>query len=307
MRYLVYVESPYQLKNAVSYISITKGKGIAKYIVRNNGNNKQFEQFKSLVDKECLENVIYLNLEKSGLIRYLTYPWLMLFLFKCLISSDALIVGDARSIVVKPLARSAGWIKRNVILVDDGLYLFNFVYHILDKHYILYTSLPLLERISNHNTSLTVLTQGHEEINISEGCGERMSFIGMKLPEIGFMESSIYINYVKSIADRYSHLELNYYAHREESSCKLDQVAMLGFNIIKPKLSIEDYFLAQGGDRGVYISFYSTALANLSKMIPTEEFYYIKPDIEQFPLENRKAIIDCYDYFNLLKIKEYKL
>lgn len=307
MHYLVYVESPYQLENAIDFIHKGNEDKSAIFIVRDNGNLKQIEQFKFLVKKKCIENVYYIKFESSGLVRYLTYPWLMLLLFKYLIMSKALIVGDARSIVVKPLAKLAELINRNVILVDDGLYLFNYVYQILDKNYILYTSLPIAERISNKKSFLQVITQSHEQFNIPVVGEESISFIGMKLPEIGFMEESVYINYVKCIAGRYSHLKLNYYAHREESISKLDQVALLGFNIVKPNISIEDYFLEKGGDKGVYISFYSTALANLSKLISTEEFYYIKPDIEQFPSPNRKAIIECYEYLSLLKIKECKI
>jgi hypothetical protein len=307
MHYLAYVESPYQLKNAVEFISRYELEGSSKIVIRKNGSSKQNEQFESLVKKECIDNVTYLNFKNSGLARYLTYPWLMLILFKYLISSDGLIVGDARSIVVKPLARLAELFKKKIILVDDGLYLFNYVYRILGKNYTLYTSLPIEERISKQKSSLKVIAQPYEQLNISKKEEESITFIGMKLPEIGFMEESVYIHYVKYIADKYSHLELNYYAHREENISKLNQIELLGFNIVKPNISIEDYFLEKGADKGIYISFYSTALANLSKMISTEEFYYIKPDIEQFPSPNRKAIIECYEYLSLLKITECKI
>ncbi|SHF80772.1 hypothetical protein SAMN02745148_03579 [Modicisalibacter ilicicola DSM 19980] len=213
--------------------------------------------------------------------------------------AQEIIIGDARSIFSKLFILFGNLFNRRIVLVDDGLYLLSYISKVLDKRYVIYTKLPLEKVVRSCVSRLYIVPQEVKKIEIIPA--NSVSFVGMKLVEIGYLDEDIYIKILQEVAykGKGSGKNLIYYAHREESDNKLSLIESLGYKVIKSELPVEQLLERDGAPSGSYYSLYSTAIYNLSKSIAGSKFYSYRIDKFYWPAHAREAIEQCYD---LLKI-----
>ena len=304
MSILVYVESPYQLENAIKYLNTCQKSGGARIVVRNNSNATQFNQIENLVSSLELRNVSFIHLPGSGLARLLLYPLAVLVVFFKALFSTVIIIGDARSVVASPLVKISEAFKKEIILVDDGLYLLSFIRRILKKNYTIYTRLPLKSIIEESSSTLSFKPSEILKFSCQNDFSGRVNFIGMKISEIGFISEESYINYLKEVRKKFKDCSFYYYSHRGESLKKLSLIEKVGYEVITPAMSIEIYLNEKGVYKGIYITFFSTALYNLSLMVCDGIFYYIKVKGEAFPNLQTDSVLECYKLFKSAGLEE---
>ena len=171
-----------------------------------------------------------------------------------------------------------------------------FVNRIRKCNYTVYTSLPIEKSIETFSDNkLEIINKKHLKAEMIDG--NSINIIGMKLSEIGFMDEEIYLEILDKTVREYPTATINYYPHRGESENKLRKISDQGYIIHKNNLPIEEFFLKNGAPRGIYLTFYSTALYNLSNMLDKCVFYAIEPNITFWPEKHRKGISMCYDLF----------
>lgn len=301
---LVYVESPYQLENAISFLDECNKREGVKIVIRNNLNALQLNQFKKLVNTLPSIELIYLKLPAFGIFKFLYYPFVLFFLLLKSSTASTILIGDARSIVAFPLLKALKFSNKQVVLVDDGLYMLSYIKNIFDKPYTIYSSLPLEKIIEKNSKTLTFQYCQIDTVEALTDNSRSVYFIGMKITEICFISEELYFNYLKKIKLKFNEYTHYYFPHRGESINKLKVIEGLGFTIIKPEISIEDYFKKERTYGGVFITFFSTALYNLSQMIGNADFYYIKVDNKDFPELQTQSVLECYSLFCQAKLKE---
>jgi|GEM_PF-5938955 len=307
MSVLVYVESPYQLENAIKYLlDGNKSEGF-RVIIRDNSNETQLSQMKSLISNSGLIDVSFIKLTGGGLMRLLLYPFVLLRVLYKGVFSTTVIIGDARSIVAFPLIKLAEVFNRRIVLVDDGLYLLSYIKNIFRKKYTVYTRLPLGALIEKNSMSLIFKPCEITKAPCKADFSGQVNFIGMKISEIGFVTEKFYIEYLKKILQKFNGHSFNYYAHRGESLDKLRIIEKIGYKVITPSISIEKYLIDKGAYKGIYVTFFSTALYNLSMMVSCGEFYFIRVRGGEFFHLQTSNVLECYKLFSTAGLKELNI
>lgn len=295
MNTIAYIESPYQLLNALEYLSLSDRKKI-KFIIRNNGSEKQQLQLEEVLKKINEAKVIHFFLPQTGLLKGFRVINLLLTLLFFSIFYDEIIIGDARSIIAKLILPIFNITNKSIVLVDDGLYLLSYVKNIVSYKYTIFTNLPLESNIEE--TGAVKLRFLKKKFNKKAAVGENnLNFIGMKLSEVKLMDEDVYIDVLCKVVSGYPSATVNYYAHRGENESKLKKLIDKGFIVHRNSLPIEEYFLTYGAPKGAFYTFYSTALYNLSNMLEGCVFYAIEPEISYWPMRSRENIGLCYELF----------
>lgn len=301
---LVYVESPYQLENAIKYIkTFQKGEDV-RIVVRNNSNATQLHQIQNLILSFELRNVSFIYLPGRGISRILLYPLALLIVFFKALFSKVVVIGDARSVVASPLVKITEAFKKKIVLVDDGLYLLSFIKNIFKKSYTVYTRLPLKSIIEENSSTISFKLSEIQKFSCQNDFSGRVNFIGMKISEIGFVSEEYYIDYLEKLRGEFNGFSFYYYSHRGESSAKLSLIEKIGYKVVTPAVSIEMYLNEKGVYKGIYITFFSTALYNLSLMVNDGLFYYIKIKGDAFPNLQTDSVLECYKLFKSAGLKE---
>ena len=293
MNALVYVESPYQLLNSISYLEEKKCRQ-TDFFIRDNGSTLQKKQFETIVNRHSLV-VEYFSVPSRGYFRYLTSVLFILRLICSIYKYNNLIVGDVRSVILKFTLPIIERMNINIILVDDGLYLLSHVKKILHKEYTIFSNLPL-NLSMNKDSKLKYIYSEPKRYNNSEKYG--VGFVGMKICEIGFMEFDEYIKVLKNILHKYKSSSYIYYAHRGENLNKLKSISDIGFEVIQPDLPLEEFLIKNPPPKGIYLTFYSTAIFNMYNMYENCDFIAIKRDLDSWPSQYREGISLCYKLFN---------
>jgi len=215
---------------------------------------------------------------------------------------QTVIVGDTRWIMAKLILPICNLMSKQVVLVDDGLYLLSYVNKIKNKNYVIFSSLPLLKFVDN-NGPLKLTFIEDKVVKAKVHNGNNLCFIGMKLPEIGFMDIDVYMGIIKTLVKSNKDKNLIYYAHRAEDSNKLKLIQKLGFNLVQSDMPLEQLFLKQGAPQGDFYTFYSTAIYNVSRMLDSCQFFAIEPDLELWPVSARENVAMCYELFKRSNIE----
>lgn len=295
---LAYVESPYQLQNAVQYSRLVDN-GSLEIFIRDNGNPNQLQQFREVVDDLHLGCVRYVRIPKEGISKLPFMIGHLSLLLLRLLFSRRLVVGDLRS----PVARMLLMFSRseNVTIVDDGLYLLDQLNLIRKRKYHVYTNLPALKILEARQTNLNVIVRDSAKVEvISDG---NTMFIGMKLVEIGYISESCYLEVLANIIRLPRKADAVYYAHREEALDKIERIEAMGWQVQWSVLPLERLFARDGAPGGKFYTFYSTALYNLSRIIDGAKFCAIRPPETWWPSKARQSIGQCYALFDAAGIE----
>lgn len=282
------VESPYQLQNALSLFNKLGLEGDdCQILIRDNGNKVQKKQF---LEQNISVKLTFFYLPANGLLKIPLLIWFYLKFIFLFFLTKKITLGDARSIVCKPLLT---FLRKDFYLVDDGLYLISHINKLSKVNCNIYTSLPLKAKKTD---KFTIINKETPQFSVYDNL-KSVSFIGQHLVELGFVSEEDYFQQLNTIkkfyADDYSYF--TYYAHRYESDEKLEKIKETGFNVIHLPMSIEQYFYENRAPSGVFISFYSTALLNIYLAHVSKEFYYIEGLISP-PTERINASINlCHE------------
>ncbi|RXE84505.1 hypothetical protein DRB05_21550 [Pseudoalteromonas sp. A757] len=216
-----------------------------------------------------------------------------------------MVFGDARSIVCRLLIKVSKYLNRKVYFVDDGLYLISYVNKLRSVPCFLYTSLPIVPFDGD------VFSVINNEIELFEYYEEKssVSFIGQHLVELGFINNEDYLKVLENIKENFEpqYKQFNYYAHRSESEVKLSKIKLLGYRVFRLNCSIEQYFYKGRASKGVFISYYSTALLNISSAHKNSDFYFCVDYLDVKDETVSDSIKLSYEVFNRAGIKELSL
>lgn len=299
---LVYVESPYQLINAVECLRDIAVSD-ASFMLRDNGNVVQNKQFQKIIAVEDIKNLrVYYCPTKSWLKLFFVIRLASALMFKTWTHS-LIVTGAWQSIIVKLGLKWNSFKYKNIYLVDDGTILFSLLEKIKDSPFTLFSRMPLAEYIKSSGIS-------KHSLKIKKQCSKKIKvidvgvcFIGSPIVELEMFPQDAYYKVLTQIRKRHCDDALYYYAHRSENQENLSVVKRLGYVVVKPDLPLEDYLREHGGCAGPYYSFYSTAMINLSEMLPSSKFYAIRPSPNIWPRKDQNDIEDIYKFFRMSKIK----
>lgn len=300
---IVIVESPYQLQNAISlFQKMELDVGGCRIFVRDNGN---FCQKKQLKNHQGSVELTYFYLPSNGVLKVPLLFWFYIKYFLLFFFAEEVTLGDARSIVCRPLLFLSSLMKKNLYLVDDGLYLISHIEQLRSTKCFIYTSLPL----KIMETDKFVIIKKNTPKFIKYNKFGSVSFIGQPLVELGFIKD---VNFFKHLAyilqcfsNDYNHFD--YYAHRYESEEKLNEVKSMGFNVIHLPMSIESYFYYKKAPTGIFISYYSTALLNVLLAHNNSKFYFIDDKLEVKDKLVNNTVMLCYKAFSEAGMKRLNL
>lgn len=297
---VVIVESPYQLLNALSLLDkIAVNLRDCHIFIRDNGNQKQKKQISNLgIDG----NLKYFYLPSKGVMKL---PCLFLFYVKyatLLFFSKNIIIGDARSVVSRPFLKL---LRKKLFFVDDGFYLISHIEKLRNCNCTIFTSLPINRKLEDR---CIILRNELPEIMHYES-NESVSFVGQPLVELGFINSKLFIEHLKNVLKYFStdFTHFNYFAHRNELSEKLDDIKAVGFKIIHLPMSMESYFHHDKAPSGVFLSYYSTALFNISLAHKNADFYFINHAFSVGDKSINDTIETCQKVFLDSGIKQLNL
>ncbi|MBM6551057.1 hypothetical protein [Marinomonas ostreistagni] len=288
---IAYIESSYQLKNFIRYCNEISGKKKnIKVYLRINGSSEQCKQYDNILIGRDEFLVKRVNLSDGFFENFKVFFCFIYDIMRC----KTLVVGDARSFVSSKIIKNFSFFKK-IVLVDDGLYLYSYWRKIKKYKVTLYSSLYQIEfdisKDKNNSLSFQYMQFDKVKVNYAEEVG--ICFIGSKVVEIGYLNEEFYLSILRS---KYcNNIKCLYFAHRGEAPEKLKKVSEIGYILIKPDLPLEDYFIINGAPKAEYFSLYSTALYNLSVMIPDVKFSCIDPGQASWLLGDLEAIYECYD------------
>lgn len=300
MKLLIYIESPYQLVNAIKYVN-QLGYENAKYIVRDNGNDEQAKQIQTITVRNKVKIFSTIYIPKVGLIKKIGKVIALLpYFYKQAKSSNQIVIGDARSPYSKIILFFSGFFKSTVVFVDDGLYLISHIEKLVHEKCIIFSSLPIEAALKNNKKVFHIKPKTEEMCVFGE---DSTIFIGMKLVEIGFLDLDYYLKNLEHVKNTCKSDSLIYYAHRDEAEEKLEYIRNIGYQVRRECLPLEEFFIKNGAPQGTYYCFYSTAIYNVSRMTAKCDFVSIRPDVSIWPAHVRGDIDSCYKLFELAGIK----
>jgi len=295
---VVLIESPLQL---INYLKLRNKYECDRVILRCNTSGNTHIQLKNLCERYSVKFKSCCFEEKGSFQYFYSFLRVALILFfERIFSKNIFICGDARSVVFKA-SRFFFWEK--IILVDDGMYLYPYAkeYPFKLKGLSIYTSLPIEE------SSLYEVIES-EPANIIGGVESAdVFFIGSKVVDAGIITLDCFLNLMASVFHYFAPLNdgvFYYIAHRDESGKVLSEVCKIGFTVKTYTLPIEVEMIGADITPKAFVSFYSTALYNLSTTLNAEYFSVVIPscDINK----NVDAVIEIYELFKKLKSIEVK-
>lgn len=296
---IVYVESPYQLTNAIKLINSKKIEDVSNsnfyFLIRDNGTSNQVRQYQEIIKDKLVSNVCkFIKIERESKAKYHKIIYAIFIISIKIYKTKTLIVGDIRTPVIKPFFLVLNFFKLKVYLVDDGLYLAHDIEKLNGLNINIFTSLPLENKITCNSLKLI-----KNEIGFFDSYRPGLSkvFIGQNLVEVGFLEEQEYIYRVAQFYNKsFDGIQRAlYYPHRYEDVNKLKKIEDLGYEIIFLNKPIEQDFSENGAPDGVFASFYSTALLNLKNMHKCHSFYYLDTDAYLCSHSQREDIKVCQE------------
>lgn len=305
---LALVESPYQLNNVFAYFELHgHAKKQHKVIIRDNGNKTQLKQYKNLIEKYQTENITteFIFFPASGVVRLVYLILLLCRLIPLSLLHKQQVLGDARSILIKPVIIISKLFRKNITLVDDGLYLVNHCKKLGNYPFKIFTSLPItpLEK-----QKYTVIANNPPKFTAYEAEPTKV-FIGQNIVELGFVSESTYLKAVEAFFETATTGESKkvYISHRKESKNKEKKLKELGCEVLNLDLPIEEYFYKNGAPIGLIGSCYSTALINIKMAHERAVFYFCNISLSQASEQVRKNVDNCHKVMKRVGIEELRL
>lgn len=291
---VIIVDSPFQLLCGVELIKLKKlnEKGKVHLIGVNNKSVENMNQIKNLYKHFSNEFDSFKEIRiknKYGILNFYYY----LHIYSTIIQSvkelkiNTIILGDFANGYFRNIANKFD--DKRIILLDDGfgtLQIFNIdswglhdrketfkrvlsfgSYNSKKKYVELFT---VFEGIVNYkytiNNSFFFLRESMTNINKSDDS----YIIGMPVVEDGILDKTIYMCYLEKIIESLENEKIIYIPHRREDDLKLNEISeKYGCKIVKLGMPIELFFCINKTIPKNIISFFSTSLYNLNKLLGT--------------------------------------
>jgi hypothetical protein len=303
MKALILIESAYQLAN---FIKFKQHMGISDFtlFIRDNANPHQLEQCIKILHHNRITNFNIFKLPSEGWSKFFLIPFVLLRLLFHFFQKKVVVLGDLRSSVSFFILKFSSVFYKEIIVVDDGLYILNYLKKIQHRKYTIHSNLPLTKYLSTKESKLTLYQYTDSTFALNKEVA--LHFVGQKLSEIGLIDEKTYLNYLDDIKVKFKYEKNIYFAHRDEELGKLQKIKTLGYDVIKPSVPLEDYMLDVGAMGGTYVTFYSTAVYNLKQRIPHALFFAIQPNRKFWKKDDISSIKACYDLFKCVGIEVLK-
>lgn len=321
LRDVFFIESPLQLSSAKKAREHFNIKNAVLFInIKNKGDTNHSQILKGLDNDNGWPEINFIY-RKSNILENLQF---LLFTFRLFINYKGNInrffYGDHRSpnyaifqAILKPkeaillddgavtIAVQKNYIRKNKdILTIEGLRLKLFSF-ILNKPRVpnLYSFFDLERYLLPEQTNYF---EKKEVCQIKTF--DSIYFLGSKLSESGYMKESDEIKVLTSIYESYPSLKLYYVPHRDESSCKLEKIKGLGYELLVFDKPIERFYEKSLEMPKIVMSYYSTALytcylnfGHQVELIAVDIRRYLN---NKMPINNVNTV---YEYYEDLGIK----
>jgi len=304
---IFFVESPLQFNNAVTLIKLKKL--VPVIVVRLNGEIDNDRQLSDLT-LNFSGALKFINIKKSDKLA-LFYSIIRLTLFFTSLKWRACrcFLGDWRSIWMKAVAYSISPSKVNVI--DDGFATLT-VLNQLEKKITTKRSLFECKRfrptfytyfpVESDVLNVINLRSKNSNSSMVKEITDTIMFIGAPLVEKQIINCADYLFYISKALSKYPENQfknIEYIPHRAEHSDNYNQVAALDNRVSIKKLDqpIEDYIKKNREVPAVLLSFYSTALYNLSEYSEQSTAVAIYLPFNIISNKYRTQIENVYQFF----------
>lgn len=326
------IESPLQLLNAIEAKTYYQLKNEDSLLLLQNGEiPESLEQMKSMINADIWPNVRIVGTGK-GKISWFTRMIALKKIAKKVGQINLLFLGDYRSDLMKDFANTVNYKK--LVVIDDGAATINTYKNLVGKEEINvnhFSNLSKTEMIKNITKKILYFGNApssftpkqidlftvynlpsenrvkvhkneyyyHKSINKQKLVEGKIYFLGAPLSEKKVIKSNEeYFNYLLLIKESLPKLPIVYVPHRAEESDKIRKIKELGFNIEQNHTCVEHMMIYSNTIPEYIISFYSSALINLKKMMSPE----VKIISYQLPYEDlepkmRSTIKSVYDYY----------
>ncbi|CAA6825439.1 MAG: Unknown protein [uncultured Sulfurovum sp.] len=156
------------------------------------------------------------------------------------------------------------------------------------------------EIIINHNFNF--LKKMHDFDYLTNRLDQKLYFIGQPLERVLDISLDTYLNYLKIILCKYKDYKIVYIPHRAESLEKIKRITILVDKILVPDTNIELYLLENKKNLSHVVSFVSTALYSIRKLLPTSIIEaYILPIQDNVKVQ--ESLLLTYKTFSCMDIK----
>ena len=324
------VDSPFQLLCGVEYILVNNIKPVKLIIVNNRVENElQINQINNiyLSYKELFISKDIYNIDKTGLFSFYSFLSSYNKVARSInsYSVENIIIGDYANCYFRHLANVLN--SKRVVVLDDGFRTIKTVTSIVrnslePKEYVKKV-LSLFSYEPEYNSDVTLFTifsdyvdfKNKEENSFSNikddlrnvPLVKELHFIGSPLVEDGIVDKDTYFRYLGNICDKYAldGITIKYIPHRREDSKKiLSLTEKHNLHVNNIDQTIELYELNNDSLPEYVLSFFSTALFNLKKILPSKvNIRYIKLSSKEI-LERKSHIENIYDILKKELLKE---
>lgn len=271
-----FVESPFQLLQAVEYVMLDKDLS-HNVIIRLNGIERNDTQLINIVNLFGLKGVRYFNLKSKESIIFYLFPLLFYALF-----SKEFVVGDENSFIFRLIRLFSS--KNKITILDDGVATFN------SKYKNKYRRFTVFRNVLGVFNSFTECRRINKSCSINE---EVNVIIGGKLVEENICSKAVYHQLIEKmmVFTSLNKKKTIYVAHRGEDFNNIKEIrSKFNVDVFLNQLPIELLGYEASVKPILVMSVLSTALYSMSSIFDSADFYV-------FPLElsniyNRKESIE---------------
>lgn len=285
--WLIYVESAFQLRNALDFLS-SRGASSCHYIIRLNGVKKNDNEMLRVATANRIKYTT-VRLPKNGLSKVFLVIYVLAIVSFYFVRARKVVIGDQRSIIyrlVKPILSGA------LYFVDDGAYSFSALQKVDG----------LKDEGATWITRFRILAEKSENIIYFPFIKNKAKFsdyaliVGAPLSECGVLSKDDHKLCIEEIVlglKERGFSNILYFPHREE------RVPLINgdVSILRSENSVED-FLESRLDNfpKVVASFYSTAIfLILEKFSGVDVFYFDITDRKSFDEKRFVSVVHVYE------------
>ena len=291
MKNLIIVSTQFQLLNSIELIkSHLKEKNFSLILFYSTKFNE--EQILRLAKKHQIK--ILFKIKQKTLIQYVN------LFFKTItnINVNTLIIGNIEDNMMKVSLRIIGF--KNLYFVDDG----NILENVNNKPSFLNKHLPVTYfsffNLKSNNyykfieNSYTFLKSNSNNIK-----DDKVFFIGQPMVEGGLLNQEAYVEFISKLSKHFNQ-KLIYILHPRELKAKFSDSEFI--KTIRLKQGVETYFINRKTLPLKILSFYSTALTSLPKIIESKHLEINYIDLRKHfktPIKHNRLYVIVYKYLQM--------
>lgn len=282
--WLVYVESPLQLENAIDFAKSENIRSL--FFIRLSGADKNDCQLLNMAMNLKIDYKI-LNVSRFGIRKWPQALFAVICLLYNYLLCEKIIIGDDRSIVFRGIKF---FLKpSNLKFVDDGAYSF---FAIKKYQCDRWKNVEWLTRFSSLKSDVIKIKYLPVEKVRIDRC-EWVLVLGAPLSEERIISESDHIFILNKLFNLLNSLELGeikYFPHRNERISK----SFASFSIVDSELNVESYLYSSSCKfPGLIVSFYSSAIFNIAEKFSGAKIVYVDIRRSASMISERSNAVDA--------------